>query len=266
MQTPSNSPGDRARAAAALVFAALLAPGAVLADATACAADRSDERAISAVVFDGDTLALEDGRTVRLLGINTPELARDGKPSEPLAEDARSLLADLAGPGEALRLRRESERFDRFGRTLAHVFLDDGTNVQARLLDAGFATTLVVPPNQWSADCYAAVEARARAQRRGVWRLAAYQPIPANALRDTARGFHLVTGRVQRVGESRNNVWLNLSRQMAVRIPRSDLAYFGDIDPRRLSGRRLEVRGWIHKRRGQLRMTVRHPSALKVLD
>ena len=249
-----------------MVLAALLSPCAVLADEPTCPADRSDERVIGARVFDGDTLALEDGRKVRLLGINTPEIGHDGAPSEPLAEDARALLARLAGPGEALRLRLEGERFDRYGRTLAHVFRDDGSNVQVRLLAAGYATTLVVPPNQWSADCYAAVEAAARSARLGIWRLSRYQPTRADALPDAARGFRLVTGRVQRVGESRNNVWLNLSRHMAVRIPKEDLAWFGDDDPRRLSGRRLEVRGWIHKRRGELRMTVRHPSALRVLD
>jgi len=76
----------------------------------------------------------------------------------------------------------------------------------------------------------------------------------------------VVTGRVQRVGESRGNLWLNLSRGMALRIPREDLVYFGERDPRRLAGRRVEARGWIHKRKGELRMTVRHPAALTVLE
>jgi len=217
-------------------------------------------------VFDGDTLALEDGRKVRLLGINTPEIGRDGAPSEAYAEQARRLLERLAPPGEALRLRLDSERTDRYGRTLAHVFGTDGTNLQARLLESGFATTLVVPPNQWSVDCYAALEARARADARGLWGLDRYRPVAAASLASSARGFHLVTGRVQRIGESRGNIWLNLAPHMAVRIPRDDLVYFVERDPRRLHGRRLEVRGWIQKRRGELRITVRHPAALRVLD
>jgi endonuclease YncB( thermonuclease family) len=250
----------------ALVFVQLLWPGFAPADETACPADRRGERVVSAKVYDGDTLALTDGRRVRLLGINTPEIGRDGEPPEPLAEDARELLAGLAAPGTDLRLRADVERLDRYGRLLAHVFAVSGDNLQARLLDAGLATTLVVPPNQWAADCYAAVEAGARSRRAGIWRLDAYRPIPAESLPDTARGFRLVTGRVQRIGESRANLWLNLSRHMAVRIPRDDLVYFGDLDPRRLAGRRLEVRGWIHERKGELRMTVRHPAALTVIQ
>ena len=250
----------------AVVVGVLLLPGAVLGDTGMCAADRSDERVLSAHIFDGDTLALEDGRRVRLLGINTPEIGRDGEPSEAHAEDAKALLAALAGPGAWLQLRLDAERLDRYGRILAHVFGADGTNVQARLLAAGYATTLVVPPNQWSVDCYAALEARARARRLGIWRLPRYQPTPAEDLPASARGFRLVTGRVQRVGESRANLWLNLSRHMAVRIPKDDLAYFGDLDLRGLAGRRLEVRGWMQKRRGELRITVRHPAALTVLD
>lgn len=250
----------------AILFSLLLSPGTVLGDAPSCPADHRDERAVSAEVFDGDTLALMDGRRVRLLGINAPEMGRDGKPSEPYAEQARALLAGLAGPGKRLHLRLDTERFDRYERLLAHVFTDDGSNLQALLLGAGYATTLVVPPNEWSLDCYAAVEARARIQRAGIWSLERYRPIPAENLADSARGFRLVTGRVRRVGESRANLWLDLSRRMAVRVPKDDLAYFGDLDPRSLAGRRLEVRGWVSKRRGQLRITVRHPAALTILD
>jgi endonuclease YncB( thermonuclease family) len=250
----------------AILCAVLLSPDTILGDTPTCPADHSDERVVSAKVFDGDTLALADGRRVRLLGINTPEIGHEGEPSEAYAGEAKGLLAELAGPGTQLRLRLDKERFDRYGRLLAHVFGDAGGNVQARLLDTGYATTLVAPPNEWSMDCYAAVEAHARKRRLGIWGLEAYQPVAAESLAGSARGFRLVTGRVQRVGESRANLWLNLSRHMAVRIPKNDLAYFGDLDPRQLIGRHLEVRGWIRKRRDELRITVRHPAALTVLD
>jgi endonuclease YncB( thermonuclease family) len=251
---------------AAILCALLVSPVAAPGDGPTCPADRSDLRVVSAKVFDGDTLALTDGRRVRLLGINTPEIGRDGEPTEPFAREAEELLRRFAGPGTRLRLRLDKERFDRYGRLLAHVFRDGGDNLQARLLGAGYATTLVVPPNEWSMGCYGAVEASARERRLGIWSLAAYQPVPAATLADTARGFRLVTGRVQRVGESRGNLWLNLSRHMAVRIPKDDLVYFADLDPRQLAGRQVEVRGWIHKRRGELRITVRHPAALTLVD
>lgn len=244
----------------------MLSSGAVRAERPGCPPDRIDERVMVAQVFDGDTVALADGRRVRLLGINTPEIGRDGAPSEPFAEEARRLLAELAGPGAGLLLRTDVEQRDRYGRLLAHGFSADGANLQARLLVAGLATTLVVPPNQWRVACYGRLEADARSRGAGVWSLDAYRPTPAESLPDTARGFHLVTGRVQRIGESRGNLWLNLAPRMAVRIPREDLVYFGNLDPRGLAGRRLEVRGWVQRRRGELRITVRHPAALAVLD
>lgn len=234
--------------------------------AGACPADRSDERVLSKRIFDGDTLLLVDGRTLRLVGVDTPELGRDGKPSQPFAEEAKAALARLAPPGASLALRLEAERHDRYGRLLAHAFDADGGNVQARLLEAGMATALVVPPRQWGVACYAAVEARAREARRGIWQLPQYQPIPAEALPDSTRGFRLVSGRVQRVGESRANLWLDLSPKVAVRIPKDDLIYFDAFDPRSLAGKRLEVRGWVAKRNGQLRITVHHPAALTRLD
>ena len=193
-------------------------------------------------------------------------MGRDDAPPQPYAEAATRLLEALAPPGTELGLRRDREGEDRYGRMLAHVFLADGTNVQASLLAAGLATTLVVPPNEWLVECYARAEARARAARIGIWSLPAYQAVAAAELDPATRGFRIVTGRVQRVGESRGNVWLNLAPDVALRIPREDLIWFAGRDPRTLAGRRLEARGWVERRRGELRITVRHPAALSVLD
>lgn len=217
-------------------------------------------------MFDGDTLELRDGTKVRLGGINTPEIGRDGEPSQPFAEAARRHLLDMAAPDRPLQLRFDTERRDRYGRLLAHIFLADGTNVQASLLNGGLATTLVVPPNVWSHECYARIEAKARAARRGIWSLVSYQATPAESLGMETRGYRIVTGVVQRIGESRNNLWFNLTPQVALRIPRVDLANFRELDLHGLRGQRVEARGWIHERKRQLRMTVRHPAALRVLE
>ena len=64
------------------------APSRALA-AVDCPADRIDEYVEVADVHDGDTVRLVDGRKLRLIGFNTPELARDESPAEPLATEAR---------------------------------------------------------------------------------------------------------------------------------------------------------------------------------
>ncbi len=126
-------------------------------------------------------------------------------------------------------------------------------------------TTLVVPPNTLKYRCYRSVEDRAREAEIGVWKLNRYKPAPAGTLR-TAQGYRLVTGVVERVGESRSSIWLNLRGGIAVRIPRADLKSFSGYDPRQLAGREILARGWLHQYKGEPRMTVRHPAALELAD
>ncbi len=244
----------------------MAAPLPGLASESACPADRFDAEGVVDVVFDGDTLALSNRSKIRLSGINTPEMGYEDRPSEPFAEAARDHLHRLAPPGTGIRLRYDTERRDRYGRILAHVFLKDGSNVQESLLDAGLATALVVPPNVWRHPCYAEIEAHARGIRRGIWALQRYRQTAAENLTADVRGFHIIAGRVQRVGEGRKNIWLNLTPKVAVRIPKPDLVYFDGYHPETLIGRRIEARGWIQQRKGELRITVRHPAALVLLE
>lgn len=253
MARPERLPS---RAPFAGAFFVSLLHACAAAAAPPCPAERYDETVVGAHVYDGDTLRLVDGRRVRLLGINTPEIGRDGRPSEPLADAALRVLEQAAGPGATLRLRLDEEREDRYGRMLAHVYADDGENLQARLLEAGLATTLVVPPNVWASDCYAALERGARAARRGLWALARYAPVEARRLPTSARGFRLVRGTVGRVGESKGNFWLDFTPGVSIRVPKERLDYFAPWHPREALGQRFEARGWVQRRRGQLRITV----------
>lgn len=232
-----------------------------------CPADRIDRRERVDHVFDGDTLRLVDGSRVRLIGIDTPELGRDGRPPQALAVEAREALRSLLGRHTELRLRFDAERQDRYGRLLAHAFLPDGTNVQAWLLARGLASALVVPPNLWGVDCYGTVEHRARAVRRGVWAVPAYRPVAAADLARDSRGFRIVQGRVTRIGEGKTSIWLNLAGGVAVRIARSDLPYFPPDLLATLQGQEIRARGRVYynERRRELRLRVRHPAALELI-
>ncbi len=75
-----------------------------------------------------------------------------------------------------------------------------------------------------------------------------------------------MTGRVERIGESKSSVWLNLTQRMALRIDKRDLDQFQAYSPRALKGKRLEARGMVRPWRGRLRMRIRHPAALSVTD
>lgn len=233
--------------------------------AAACPADRVDLRAAVDYVHDGDTLRLADGRALRLIGLDTPELARDGRRAEPLAGTARDRLrALLRAAGMRLDLRYDTEREDRYGRTLAHAYLPDGRNLTALLLEEGLASTLVVPPNvRWWA-CYREAERRARAAGRGLWALPGHRVHEAATLDPARRDFVLVRGRVHAQQPRRSGVRLLLDGGLVVWIGRADLAYFPA--PERLVGQRVEVRGMLRQRGDERQIRVRHPAALARVD
>jgi len=122
-------------------------------------------------VVDGDTIvvALADGRveTVRLLGIDTPETVDPDEPVECYGPEA-SAYAHARLDGRAVRLERDVERRDRYGRMLAYVYVD-GVRVNDDLLRLGYASLLVIPPNEAHARTLLSAELAARAERRGLW-------------------------------------------------------------------------------------------------
>ena len=244
----------------ALFFLACCGPG--LVSATQCGLDRVDATARVASVHDGDTLRLSDGRRLRLIGLDTPELARDGRPAQPLAIAARDALRRRLPAGAALSLRYDSERADAHGRRLAHGFFADGASISAWLLEQGLATLLVIPPDRAYAECYAAAERRARRQRRGLWALPAYQPVAAARLPRDARGYHVVSGMVRRVREGRDALWLHLDGRLAARIGNDDLPYFRDVPLRELARREVVVRGWVYAVGDELHIKLHHPANL----
>ena len=240
--------------------------------AVECPADRTDETVEVSKVVDGDTLRLKDGRLVRFIGINTPELARKGKPAEPLAKKARLMLESfIEKSSHRVGLRFGVERKDRYGRTLAHVYLANGVSVEAQMLLTGMAAQIVVPPNLWNRECYRDAEQSARQTGKGVWKNF-YRPIPVADVSRKSRGFRIISGKVIRVGESKRSIWLNFPRRsgegsregVAVRISRKDLDYFKIWNPRNLKGKQVVVRGWVYPYKKQLVMQLRHPLALEI--
>ncbi len=116
-------------------------------------------------VVDGDTLVLQGGETVRLLGIDTPELG------QPYANDAKWALHDWVAH-KPLRLELDVETRDAYNRLLAFVYVesDDGwILVNAELVRAGLAKLLFIPPNTRYYGYFLDVLEQAKLQRRGMW-------------------------------------------------------------------------------------------------
>jgi len=124
-------------------------------------------------VVDGDTLDVALGaRTerVRLLGIDTPESVRPDTPVQCFAKEATSRLQALLPPGTPVRLARDVEERDRFGRLLAYVYRQpDDLFVNLDLVRGGYAQVLTFPPNVAHARDLEAAARDARRASRGLW-------------------------------------------------------------------------------------------------
>ncbi|MEJ5330967.1 MAG: thermonuclease family protein [Desulfobaccales bacterium] len=154
----------------------LLLAGLVLAGAAACGAGPTQAPATGVVaqVQDGDTLTLTDGRRVRLVGIDAPELEKEGQPAEFLAHKAKKVLTELTR-GQRVRLEYDQLRYDRFQRLLAYVFLEDGTFVNRELVAQGLARVYSQPPNTARQGELLAAQREALEAGRGIWREALKQ-------------------------------------------------------------------------------------------
>jgi len=228
-------------------------------------------------VHDGDTVRLEDGRKVRLIGINTPELERDDTPAQAFATEARdALTAAIAAHNNRVGLVYGVERHDRYKRTLAHLFTPDGENLQAQLLLQGMATAIAHPPNTAYSECYARQEKTARCDDAGIWSNPAQLILKATDLEAGSKGYHLVTGKVERISQTAKGVWILMSELM-LGIPRDNLAGFDQAELLSLRGKQLTARGWIqpksrkqakkqfrHGRTVRYYMHIRHPSAIEI--
>lgn len=137
------------------------------------AAPTAPDGAVVVRVVDGDTLRARLPRgqeTIRLIGIDTPESVRPGTPVQCFARQASRRLDALVPPGTELRLERDAEARDRYGRLLAYVFRRrDDLFVNLALAEEGFARAATYPPNVAYADRFVTAVADARTAGRGLW-------------------------------------------------------------------------------------------------
>ncbi|MBN1954431.1 MAG: thermonuclease family protein [Anaerolineae bacterium] len=131
------------------------------------AAEPGVEWAAVAHVPDGDGVNLADGRRVRYVGIDAPEVAAWGRPDEPFAQEARVLNERLVA-GRRLRLERDVSDADRYGRLLRYVYVGE-TMVNAEIVRAGLARAFCVPPDERHAALFERLEREAQRRRRGIW-------------------------------------------------------------------------------------------------
>lgn len=262
---------------AAVVSAAFDAARAQPAAAPPCQLDSGPRRAVAKVI-DGETVRLDDGKVVRLLGVRVPHAGDAGAVAGtwPPETAAAAALARLV-TGQSVTLAFAGPRTDRYGRVLAHLFVErDGQRmwVQDRLAGEGHARVFAPPGSEACTAMLLAQEARARTAAKGLWSHAAYDVRPAERPGEIARfagTFQIVEGRVARITGARTLVIVTFeslepggrkdsaSRPLRVVWQRPVRALVDGEPARRLTGRRLRVRGWIEMRSGpQIEVVAAH--------
>ncbi len=227
---------------------------------------------VVAEVVDGDTLVLEDGTNVRLVGIMTPKLplGRRGCPTEPLARDAKAALEDLT-LGRRVTLSYGGRRTDRDGRALAHLHDEDGLWIQGELLRRGLARVYTFSDNTARSARMLALENETRQSGDGVWNHEYYRVLDIEETGAAIGSFQLVEGLVVDAAKVRGRAYLNFGpdyrSDFTITISPRDMRTFrrAGVDPTTLEGRRVRVRGWLQSLNGPM-IEVTHPEQIEVLE
>jgi endonuclease YncB( thermonuclease family) len=202
-------------------------------------------------VVDGDTLRLSDGRSVRMIGLNTPELGKQGRSDEPFAVAARKRLQALVDASDGrVGLQPGKQAKDHYGRTLAHIYSASGANLEAQMLADGLGFQVAVAPNVDLVACQQAAERSARKAGLGLWR----QSPVLKAEQIQRSGFAVISGRVSKVQRNRGGIWIELQDALVLRVAPNLVGQFDNARLQALKGKQIEARGWIvdRSRRGGL--------------
>lgn len=223
-------------------------------------------------VVDGDTLRLNDGRSVRMIGVNAPETGKKGRSAEPFADAAKRRLQSLVDEnGGKVGVIVGEEPQDHYGRTLANLYGRQGINLEAQLLVEGLGYQVAIAPNVALLDCQQAAEQVARQARLGLWKTSPLRPVGQIA----NGGFALISGQITDVQRNSGGLWIELQGSLVLRVAPALVGQFDVSRLKRLKGQTIEARGWVvdRSRRGGLRagqarwmLPVTHPTMLKLPD
>jgi micrococcal nuclease len=126
------------------------------------------EKAYVSRVIDGDTIVLENGKKLRFIGIDTPEIKDSSKLIRFYGREAYKFTKEYL-EGEMIYLQYDIQNKDQYDRILTYIFLKDGTFFNAKLIHDGYAHLLTIPPNTQHVNLFKKLLKEARENGRGLW-------------------------------------------------------------------------------------------------
>jgi endonuclease YncB( thermonuclease family) len=238
-------------------------------------------RGVVTDITGGETLILEDGRAIRLIGILGPRRAKQGPASE-----ARLLMEEALAKltlGKQVSLQLGERKRDRYGRLLAQVILETAGSepmwVQAKLVTDGLARVISFQDNRLCVDKLLALEDVSRRKQHGFWKTGFFAVRPAMAedlLSRLAQSYEIVEGRVAKVEAIKGRTYLNFGRNwrhdFTAFIPGKTMKLFmpsassppPKFELAELAGKQVRVRGWLKNYNGPS-ITISHPEQIELL-
>jgi len=212
-------------------------------------------------VYDGDTIILENGKRIRLLGVNTPEIESRLRSEEPGGAAAKQWLQKKL-QDKPVYLEFDQVKRDKYSRLLAHVFLSNGEHVNLSLLQNGLAAVSIIPPNGRYSDKLIQAQQQAEQSGLGIWSMPEYQTHPIAQIANHTKGWQRFTGTPVAIRKSRKYTRLLFNDKIDIRIANSNIRLFPDLAT--YVGKKLEIRGWVTRNRDYYTLLIQHPSSIIV--
>lgn len=220
-----------------------------------------DDSVVVKKINDGDTVTLENGRLVRFIGINTPEINyRNLSKSDPYALDAKALLERYIRPGDKLKLLYDKTKQDKYGRILAYVFSKTGRNLALLQLKAGLAKHWVIGKNDLLWRCFQDAERQARLRKKGVWSDVNW--LNASRLATSDKGYVYVSGRVTEIDATKKGMTFLLDKKLSVSISSAKLKVFKENNIDINLHDKLLLTGKLFFSKGKPKMVLYHPAQI----
>ncbi|TAH34742.1 MAG: thermonuclease family protein [Alphaproteobacteria bacterium] len=219
-------------------------------------------------VLAGDLLKLQDGRTVKILGIDIPNS---------YAAQAKKYVGEFSGldhsPSAQVQIFYGTAKQDRYGRILAYPFTMDGLSYAHAIVQQGHARALSAPDNRVIAAELMALDRDARGYGNGLWALPEFKVLTPEQVLDKKYWdqVQVVEGKVLYTAEVKKTIYLDFDidwkKDFTAVIPPTARALFtaAKIKPKDLEGIRVRVRGFVENKNGPS-ITLTHPELLEILE
>jgi len=224
-------------------------------------------------VIDGDTVETAAGDSIRLLGVDTPEIDWEKNESEFYAQEAREFtLKNLAD--QKVLLEFDQQREDNYGRILAYIY-HDGQNFNQKLLQEGYASLMIVEPNDKYKSEFENSAAEARQSKRGIWsqvlKLEKSLPVISYQQAELFRGKRvIVEGRIKDTAATDSVNYLNFSENyqhtLSLVIFNRNLNKFDYQPAEYLLDKKIKVLGVVELYQGSPQIIIDDPYDLLIID